>query len=92
MTDVGARWVITGVVQGVGFRWYVARHAERLGLRGWVRNLADGGVEVVAAGEEPSVQQLHERLAVGPRSARVERVEKSNVPHDMVDANSFEIR
>jgi acylphosphatase len=92
MADVAARWLVTGVVQGVGFRWFVARHAESLGLRGWVRNLVDGSVEVVAAGEETQVRLLHERLAVGPRLSRVERVERTDVPHQAIDAKSFDIR
>ncbi len=91
MPDVAARWRITGVVQGVGFRWFVARQAESLGLRGWARNLADGSVEVVAAGEKAQLQQLHERLAEGPRFAQVERVEKTDIPHESVDAKSFRI-
>ncbi len=91
MTDLAARWRVSGVVQGVGFRWFVTREAAKLGLRGWARNLEDGSVEVVAAGEADQLQQLHERLAIGPRFARVERVEKTDIPHESVDANSFDI-
>ncbi len=89
--DVAARWLISGVVQGVGFRWFVARHAESLKLRGWVRNLADGRVEVVAAGAEADMRQLQSWLDAGPRFARVERVEKSDIPHEDICAKSFEI-
>ncbi len=92
MAQAAARWIISGVVQGVGFRWYAARQAENLALRGWVRNLVDGSVEVVAAGEETAMRRLHDRLRVGPRSASVARVEKSDIPHEAVDVNSFEIR
>jgi acylphosphatase len=92
MADVAARWLITGVVQGVGFRWFVARQAEGLALRGWVRNLVDGSVEVVAAGEEARIQLLHQKLAVGPRLSRVERVEKTDIPHQTVYVKSFDIR
>ena len=47
---VTTRFLVSGVVQGVGFRWFVARHARALGLGGYARNLPDGRVEVVAAG------------------------------------------
>ncbi len=91
-TEVAARWLISGAVQGVGFRWFAARHGESLGLRGWVRNLPDGRVEVVAAGEGARLADMEAELKAGPRFARVERVEKTDIPHDGIDANSFEIR
>jgi acylphosphatase len=65
---------ITGVVQGVGFRYFVRNRAKALGLDGYVRNLPDGSVEVVAEGERPAVAVLLEDLKTGPRHARVERV------------------
>ena len=43
------RFLVHGQVQGVGFRWFVGRHAERLNLRGFARNVHDGSVEVVCA-------------------------------------------
>jgi acylphosphatase len=92
VADVAARWLVTGVVQGVGFRWFVAREAERLGLRGWVRNLADGSVEVVAAGEEAQIREMHQKLTVGPRLAQVERVERTDIPHQTIPPKSFHIR
>jgi acylphosphatase len=59
------------MVQGVGFRWFAAREAQKLGLAGFVRNLADGGVEVEAEGERGTVEQLIALLKVGPRAADV---------------------
>jgi len=47
-----------GMVQGVGFRFTVQRYAIELGLTGWVKNLADGRVEVLVEGEEKSIRQL----------------------------------
>lgn len=87
-----ARFVVRGHVQGVGFRWYVWRHAERLGLRGFARNLPDGSVEVVAAGAPSAVAELERALARGPALARVARVEKSEIPHEDTIPNTFEIR
>ncbi|NIR60559.1 MAG: acylphosphatase, partial [Gammaproteobacteria bacterium] len=53
---------ITGMVQGVGFRWWTRSQAEALGLRGTVRNCADGSVEVVAAGEVGALERLRSAL------------------------------
>lgn len=61
-------------MQGVGFRWFVRRAADELQLGGWVRNLADGSVEVLAVGLVSDVARLRERLAAGPAHARVERL------------------
>jgi acylphosphatase len=71
---VARRYVITGRVQGVGFRWFTHDAAAREGLHGWVRNLANGSVEVVAEGESAAVQQLEAAVRRGPPQARVEHV------------------
>ena len=52
-------FLVKGRVQGVGFRWFVQREACQLGLRGWVRNTADGDVEVMAAGGEEQLRDLY---------------------------------
>jgi acylphosphatase len=89
---VALRFLVHGRVQGVGFRWFVLREAERRGLRGYVRNLRDGSVEVIAAGKEPALEELGLVLERGPAQARVERVERSDVPHEIVIPNDFDIR
>ena len=63
--------VVRGRVQGVGFRASAAHEARRLGLSGWVRNLFDGTVEVLAAGEDAAVDGLAAWLKQGPRGAHV---------------------
>ena len=64
-----------GRVQGVGFRYWTLRHANRLGLTGWVRNGDDeGSVEVVAEGDRVAVDELEALLRRGPPGARVERL------------------
>jgi acylphosphatase len=63
--------IAEGLVQGVGYRWYAARRAEALGLRGFVRNLYDGTVEIEAVGDRSVLEELIGHLRVGPRSARV---------------------
>ena len=87
-----ARFLVRGSVQGVGFRWFVFREAERLGLRGWVSNLPEGAVEVVADGTLAALAQLEAALGRGPAHARVTHVEKSDVPHEIGQLNSFDIR
>ena len=71
------RFVVRGRVQGVGFRWFVEREAHILGIAGWVRNNADGGVEVLAQGTRDQISGLRARLREGPRAARVDAVEES---------------
>lgn len=72
---VRARALVRGLVQGVNFRWFTQRRALDLGLRGFVCNLPDGSVEVVAEGERASVETLLDTLRVGPSAAIVESVE-----------------
>lgn len=66
---------ISGRVQGVAFRFFAQHEARVLGLTGWVRNLYDGRVEVVAEGERERLEQFLAELKKGPRLARVEKVE-----------------
>lgn len=68
------RILVCGRVQGVGFRAFAVREATRLGLDGWVRNLADGRVEAVAQGGEDAVAQFVTALRRGPVAARVDEV------------------
>ncbi len=73
-------YFVEGRVQGVGFRFFVERVAAELGLKGYVRNCADGRVEVYAVGEEETLAQLRERLEAGPRASRVEGLQEQTVP------------
>ena len=67
-------FLVSGQVQGVFFRAATEAAARRLGLTGWVRNLADGSVELVACGEEAKLMELERWLWQGPPRARVEQV------------------
>ncbi len=66
---------VSGLVQGVNFRWFTQRRANDLGVRGWVRNLPDGSVEVVAEGERPALEALLQTVREGPSAAVVESVD-----------------
>lgn len=70
---------VEGRVQGVGFRWWTTRQADGLGVRGTVCNLPDGSVEVQMAGPPAAVRELRERVAHGPRTARVDGVREVEV-------------
>jgi len=90
---VTSRFVVSGVVQGVGFRWFVARHARALGLIGYARNLPDGRVEVVAAGGDgEAIARLEARLRAGPAHAQVEGVEREDQVTVALPPGSFDIR
>ncbi|NIJ94105.1 acylphosphatase [Xanthomonas campestris] len=69
-----ARFLVTGVVQGVWFRAATRERAVALGLRGHARNLPDGSVEVLAAGTDAALDALETRLWQGPPAARVAAV------------------
>ncbi len=68
------RFLVRGRVQGVRFRAATRDEALRLGLSGHARNLADGSVEVLAAGEDASLAALQRWLQRGPPLARVDEV------------------
>jgi acylphosphatase len=65
------RVVVSGFVQGVWFRQSCRRHAEALGLAGWVRNRADGTVEAVFEGKEEDVAKAVAWCRAGPPAAEV---------------------
>ncbi len=67
-----------GRVQGVGFRYFVEHSAKALAIRGWVRNVDDGSVEVYAAGTPAQLSDLAGLLWKGPRWAEVRGVDESD--------------
>ena len=73
----------------MGFRWFVTRLGSQLGLRGVVRNLRDGRVEVVASGTDSALAQLAEALMDGPPAARVAGVETAQVQDEASLPNRF---
>ena len=73
---------VSGRVQGVWFRAWTRETAQKLGLVGWVRNLPDGRVEVLARGPRDALARFEELLVAGPPTARVEHLacERGNEP------------
>ena len=71
---VAKRFYVSGSVQGVGYRFFAQRAASTLGVRGYVRNLFDGRVEVYAIAPPEVLSLLREQLKRGPRFASVDEV------------------
>ncbi|HEX8181697.1 MAG TPA: acylphosphatase [Pyrinomonadaceae bacterium] len=76
---IARKYLIRGQVQGVGYRFFAQRVAARHQVTGYVRNLADGRVEVVAEGSLEQVEGFKHDLAAGPDYATVEQVEELNL-------------
>lgn len=81
---------IYGRVQGVWFRASTREQAQRFGASGWVRNKADGSVEVFTQGSRQSVDRLLEWCRQGPQGAYVERVDvEEAIPDDEIEGFSI---
>ena len=78
---VGAHIIVSGRVQGVAFRHYTREAAYRLGVKGWIKNLFNGEVELVAEGPQQAVEKMIEWCKEGPRSAIVENIEVNWLPY-----------
>ena len=83
------RLVVTGRVQGVTYRQTCRQTARRLDLVGWVRNLADGSVEVLAQGAPSAVDELIKWAWIGPSAASVSGVETDTVAVDPTITDFF---
>jgi len=71
---IAVRLRVHGKVQGVGYRAWCVTTAQRLTLKGWVRNLKDGTVEVIAAGAESAINKLLSAVNTGPPHCQVSEV------------------
>jgi acylphosphatase len=72
---VKARIIIQGLVQGVGYRFFVVQQAQFYQMRGYVRNLSSGHVEVVAEAEKGILDDFIKQLTIGPSSAHITGVD-----------------
>jgi acylphosphatase len=77
---VARQFLISGMVQGVGYRFFVLRAAARHQVLGTVRNLPDGRVEVVAEGERDAIDEFKKDLATGPAMAAVTDIDEIDLP------------
>lgn len=83
------RCQVSGRVQGVFYRAATQRKAQALGLTGWVRNLPDGRVELVASGRQESLLELQDWLWEGPPNAAVLDVRCEHIEHPAME--NFEV-
>lgn len=83
------RFLVEGKVQGVCFRASTRSQALALGLRGFARNLPDGRVEVLAAGDDDAVETLAHWLHHGPPGARVDALHRQG--SDATPPDDFQI-
>lgn len=72
---------ITGNVQGVFFRKFIKENADQLHVRGYIRNLPDGMVEVIAEGRDENVNHLLELCRLGSRQSEVKGVKFEEIKH-----------
>ena len=85
------RIIVSGKVQGVFYRAFVKRESQKLGINGYVKNLMDGTVEIMAQGSEDSIKKLFAACKKGPLMAFVENVEIMDRPASS-EFQSFDIR
>lgn len=81
---------ISGRVQGVGFRAFTRKEASSRGITGWVKNLADGRVEIKIQGESEDIKDMIRRIKEGPSFARVDDIEVSD--EEIENFDRFEVR
>ena len=74
------KFIVSGIVQGVFFRASTQARAHELGVSGFARNRADGAVEVIASGDLEALCELETWLHAGPPAARVDAVEREDLP------------
>lgn len=85
------RYLISGRVQGVFYRANAQQQASALGLLGWVRNLQDGRVELLACGDQSTLKELEKWLQIGPEYAKVSNIDV--ITEDLKElSDKFEVR
>lgn len=87
---VAKRLIVSGRVQGVGFRYFSQETAQRFGIKGWVRNLSDGTVELHVEGTSNEVDAFQQALKDGNRFVGVERIDETKA--DDQAFRKFDIR
>lgn len=87
---IAKKLIISGRVQGVGFRYFCQATATEMKMKGWVRNLNDGTVELHIEGDESDYASFKRALYDGNRFVGVERIEETDVTEESY--HKFDIR
>jgi acylphosphatase len=87
---IARKIIVSGRVQGVFYRRFVKINADRLKIKGYVKNLSNGNVEIVFEGHEEKINNLINECRKGPAGAYVEDIEISKI--DINGLENFEIR
>ena len=72
---------VIGRVQGIGYRRWAEHEAQKLELSGWIRNVSDGSVELMIAGEENAVNSFISACLKGPAFASVLGIQPVTIPY-----------
>lgn len=91
MAQAVLKAVIHGIVQGVGYRYFTLRQAQQLNLCGYVKNLPNGCVEVLATGDKASLERLINMMDQGPAGAYVTKIESEWLPEATQEYSDFKI-
>tara|TARA_Y100000310_G_C20337136_1_gene648043 strand:- start:213 stop:488 length:276 start_codon:yes stop_codon:yes gene_type:complete len=83
------RLYITGTVQGIFFRAFIKENAERHNVKGFVRNLEDGRIEIFLEGDASNVNKMIELCKKGPRHAQIKKVDMK--PERFQDFKTFKV-
>lgn len=81
---LGRKYIVSGRVQGVGFRYHTCHEGLKRGLNGYAKNLDNGDVEVVASGLQQQLTDFEQYLNIGPRSAKVEKLCKTELTTEQI--------
>ena len=76
------KYVVSGRVQGVGFRWFTLNTANLIGIKGYVKNLPTGQVEIVARATPEQLERFVMEIKKGPSFSRVETIKTETLPDD----------
>ena len=85
------RFIVKGIVQGVGYRYFVLKNASSIGVAGFVRNLFDGSVEILASVNTDQLDKLRTKLEQGPSYSKVDTVYEEDIDYNP-EMKSFYIK
>lgn len=91
MSNRSVHIVATGRVQGVGYRWFITQKAVELNITGWIRNLPNDDVELVAHGNQADMQIFIDWVKIGPARARVIKINLNDFVANSIP-DSFSVR